>query len=142
MRKHVFFILVIFVSIAGCRNQGNDEKKIRDLLQRQAQDWNHGNIELYMQGYLRSDSLIFIGKSGPKYGWETTLAAYKKSYPDKKAMGHLHFNIIKVELLSDKSAFVIGQWTLDREKDRPTGYFTLLLKKTGEGWKITADHSS
>jgi ketosteroid isomerase-like protein len=95
-----------------------------------------------MQGYLKSDSLLFVGKSGPKYGWETTLANYKKSYPDKKAMGLLSFDIKEVKMISADYAFVLGAWHLKREKDDPKGYFTLIVNKISGEWKVIADHSS
>ena len=37
---------------------------IYDLMQDQEQSWNDGNIDDFMTKYWRSDSLIFIGKSG------------------------------------------------------------------------------
>jgi ketosteroid isomerase-like protein len=95
-----------------------------------------------MQGYEQSDSLVFVGKNGPEYGWQTTLDNYKKSYPDKSAMGILTFDIKRVKLISSDHAFVLGAWHLKREKDEPKGWFTLLLKKSGGKWKVVADHSS
>ncbi len=53
--------------------QSADEVAIRQLLTRQTQAWNKGNIAAFMQGYWKSDSLMFIGKNGPTYGFETTL---------------------------------------------------------------------
>jgi hypothetical protein len=37
---------------------------------------------------------MFIGKSGITYGWQKTLDNYKKGYPDKEAMGKLHFTLL------------------------------------------------
>jgi ketosteroid isomerase-like protein len=95
-----------------------------------------------MQTYWKSDSLLFVGKNGPKYGWQTTLDNYRKSYPDKAAMGILSFDIKQIQIISSQDAFVLGAWHLKREKDEPQGYFTLLLKKINGEWKIVADHSS
>ena len=102
---------------------------ILKLLEDQRQGWNSGDIHEYMQGYLQSDSLLFVGNSDPKYGWKNTLDNYKKSYPDKVAMGFLTFDIKEVRLISRDHAFVFGAWHLKREKDDPQGFFTLLLKK-------------
>lgn len=135
-----FFLIVSLVSCAK-RNE-SDHKNILALLESQRQAWNKGDMEGYMQGYEQTDSLVFIGKSGPKYGWKTTLENYKKAYPDKSAMGILTFDIKKVKLISDDHAFVLGAWNLKREKDEPKGYFTLLLKKIDGNWKVIADHSS
>lgn len=112
------------------------------VLETQRQAWNRGDLEAYMQGYWHSDSLLFVGKSGPKYGWQTTLDNYKKGYPDKAAMGQLAFDILKVQLLNKSNAFVLGAWHLKREKDALGGYFTLLLRKIKGEWKVVSDHSS
>jgi uncharacterized protein (TIGR02246 family) len=119
-----------------------DIEKIKQVLESQRQAWNAGDLETYMQGYWNTDSLLFVGKNGPKYGWKQTLENYRKSYPDKAAMGELHFDIKKVELLNARTAFVLGAWRLKREKDEPKGYFTLILKKLKGQWLIVSDHSS
>lgn len=122
--------------------QLDDRVLILKLLEDQRQAWNRGDLVEYMQGYSKSDSLLFVGKSGPKYGWETTLANYKKGYPDKKAMGLLSFDIKEVRMISADHAFVLGAWHLKRENDDPKGYFTLIVKKIRGEWKVIADHSS
>ena len=104
--------------------------------------WNRADLEGFMDGYWRSDSLRFIGSKGLTYGWQQTLDNYKKTYPDAAAMGTLHFTLLSVEVLSPESAFVIGKWRLVREKDEPSGHFTLLWKKMDGKWVIVADHSS
>ena len=57
-------------------------------------------------------------------------------------MGQLKFDLIKIEVLSAVDAFVVGQWSLERESDTLSGHFSLLWKKIDEEWKIVADHSS
>jgi ketosteroid isomerase-like protein len=144
MKYWVFFIL-FFVLISNSNAQqkkASEKEMIISVLMAQRNAWNRGDMEAYMEGYWKSDSLKFIGKSGIQYGWQKTLENYKKSYPDKTAMGQLEFTVIKVDLLSKSSAFMIGKWKLTREKDTPQGHFTLLWKKIDNKWKVTADHSS
>ena len=94
-----------------------------------------------MQGYWQSDSLMFIGKNGIKYGWQTTLDNYKSSYPDKATMGQLSFEVIKLEQ-ANEYAYMLGKWSLMRKEDNPGGYFTLYWKKIDGSWVITIDHTS
>jgi ketosteroid isomerase-like protein len=122
--------------------QDQDVTAIRKVLEQQQQDWNSGNLEAFMQGYWKSDSLKFISSRGINYGWQATLDGYKKGYPTTEAMGKLTFTIISIEKLSKKSAIVIGKWHLQRTKDEPQGHFTLLWKKTEGRWVIVADHTS
>lgn len=140
--KNIIIILLFTLQAFDLSAQQSDKELILELLETQRIDWNRGDIAAYMQGYIKSDSLLFVGKNGPKYGWDNTLANYKKGYPDQKAMGFLSFDIKEVRLLSADHAFVLGAWHLKREKDKPKGFFTLVLKKINGEWKVIADHSS
>ncbi len=141
MRKIIFLLMVVFSTTAMAQT-AQDRTAILKVLENQRQGWNKGDMENYMQGYWKSDSLLFVGKNGPTYGWQKTLDNYKKGYPDKGAMGFLTFGIKKVEFLAKDKAFVLGSWNLKREKDEPKGYFTLLLRKMDGEWKVVVDHSS
>ena len=140
--KNIVIILLFTLQAFDLSAQQSDKELILELLETQRIDWNRGDIAAYMQGHIKSDSLLFVGKNGPKYGWDNTLANYKKGYPDQKAMGFLSFDIKEVRLLSADHAFVLGAWHLKREKDKPKGFFTLVLKKINGEWKVIADHSS
>jgi ketosteroid isomerase-like protein len=134
----VFFALLL----TCCAGFAQDKEAILKVLEDQRQAWNNGDIENYMQGYWKSDSVMFIGKSAPVYGWQRTLDRYKKAYPDKAAMGQLTFDIIQVKVLDGSNAFMLGGWHLKREKDAPGGYFTLWFRKIKGEWKIVCDHTS
>ncbi|MEJ7678891.1 MAG: hypothetical protein WKG06_13750 [Segetibacter sp.] len=95
-----------------------------------------------MKGYWKSDSLMFVGKNGVKYGYETTLENYKKSYPDTTARGKLYFDLLQVKKLSKEYYHVTGQWKLIRSIGNLEGYFTLLFRKIKNNWVIIYDHSS
>ena len=95
-----------------------------------------------MHGYWESDSLVFIGKNGPTYGYNATLARYKKSYPDPQQMGQLTSTIVSLERLSSGHYFVIGKWALARTMGNLSGSYTLLIKKINGEWVIVVDHSS
>lgn len=140
--KRILIILFFAVAINANAQKPSDKQAILNLLEKQRGDWNKGDVEAFMQGYWKSDSLLFVGKSGPTYGWQKTLDNYKKGYPDKSAMGVLTFGIKKVELLTADRAFVLGSWHVKREKDELKGYFTLLLRKINGAWKVIVDHSS
>lgn len=119
-----------------------DKQAILKVLNTQQTEWNKGDIDGFMQTYWKSDSLLFVGKTAPTYGWQATLNHYKKRYPDRAAMGILTFNIMKVQLLDPENAFVLGAWHLKRKKDAPGGYFTLWFRKIKGQWKIVVDHTS
>ena len=135
-------LIVLLLATGTAAAQTKQEQAIRQLLQQQTIAWNQGDLEGFMQTYWKSDSLMFIGKNGVVWGWQQTLDNYKKGYPDKAAMGTLQFNIIQVKKLSRKYYQVVGKWMLQRDKDAPSGHYTLLLRKIKGTWKIVSDHSS
>ena len=139
--KKIFLILLVCCCI-GVQAQKTDRAEIEKLLQIQTVAWNNGDIEGFMQTYQKSDSLMFIGKSGVTLGWGNTLDNYKKGYPDTVAMGKLAFNLIEIKPLSPQYYFVVGKWMLTRTAGNLSGHFTLLLQKIDGEWKIIADHSS
>ncbi|MES2853291.1 MAG: DUF4440 domain-containing protein [Bacteroidota bacterium] len=138
MKKNILSIMLFFCSYLSIAQ----EKEIKAVLEKQRLDWNNGDMIGYMQGYLKSDSLLFVGKTGPFYGWEKNLQVYQQVYPDKAAMGNLTFDIIQIKMIDKKHAFVLGGWNLQMEKGEQKGFFTLIVEKFKEGWKIVVDHSS
>lgn len=141
MVRQLIIICLLFVSDAVLA-QDKDEKAIRAVLAKQAAAWNTGSIEAYMDGYWNNDSLLFVGKNGPTYGYNATMQRYKKSYTDTAQMGKLYFTILQVSKLSDKHRFVLGKWELKRSVGDLGGYFTLIFRKIEGKWVIVADHSS
>lgn len=139
--KYALLIILLMSSIC-CLSQNKDVQAIQSMLDEQIKAWNKGNLETFMQGYWQSDSLLFIGSGGPKYGYNTTLESYKKNYPDTTAMGKLNFKILQMKRLSALYFFVVGKWHLQRTVGDLEGHFSLLIKKVKNKWLIVADHSS
>ena len=141
--KKFYFLLITSAFILGSASaQNKDELAIRKSLNEQLDAWNKGDIPRFMEPYWKSDSLMFIGKSGITYGWQETLNNYKKGYPDAAAMGKLDFDILQVRRLSGDHFFVVGKWHLARTIGDVGGHFTLLFRKVDGRWVIVADHSS
>ena len=113
-------------------------------LQRSA--WNRGDLEGFMQGYWKNDSIRFAGGDSFRTGWQATLDSYRKGYPDAAAMGLLTFDPIEVRELSPDLVYVFGKWKLSRISDAadkaPHGLFTLLFERKNGAWVVTRDHSS
>lgn len=134
--------LLIHIGVPDIAAQSRTADAIKKVMDTQQQAWNEGNLEAFMAGYWRSDSLCFIGSRGLTHGWDQTLANYQKGYPSADAMGKLTFTVLSVERLSRKSAYVIGKWHLARKGGDLQGHYTLLWKKIKGQWYIVSDHSS
>jgi hypothetical protein len=149
-RKILYLIITFIISIivTSCKpsaNQSLEEIKteITKVMDAQETSWNEGNMEEYMQGYWKSDSLRFLSNNRLTFGWEQQLANYKKGYPDQSTMGKLKFEIISIEKLGDEAALVIGTYNLERlEIEDAFGYYSLIWKKKNNRWLIVFDHSS
>lgn len=135
-------VIILFTAVLTITVSVAQEDEIRKVLDAQVACWNNGDLECFMQGYLNSDELLFVSGNGPKYGWQVTLNNYKKSYPNKDAMGTLAFDLLKFKPIGKKHYLVIGKYTLTRKLDNPQGHFSFLFEKIKGEWKIIVDHSS
>lgn len=146
--RHLRLLIILSALVLGSTSAmfaqtAADRQTILGTLKRQTDDWNAGLVADFMNGYWPSDSLTFVGKAGITYGYDATLANYKKRYPDRESMGTLAFTILKVEFPGKNVAYVIGKWHLTRPKVGDAGgHFTLLWEKKKGRWVIVSDHSS
>jgi beta-aspartyl-peptidase (threonine type) len=115
---------------------------VKAILDAQVEAWNRGDIEGYMARYWRSEETVFISGDSVTRGWQTVLARYKKNYDSREKMGTLTFSELEITRIGSDAAIALGRWHLQRAKDEPHGTFTLIFRKTRQGWKIVHDHTS
>ena len=145
--KLLFAIVFALVTAAAVYPQSDSQKagislEIRKVMNDQAAAWNRGDIEGFMEGYWRSEKLVFVSGENVTRGWQPTLDRYKKSYDTREKMGTLRFSDLEITVLSKDAAVVLGSWELTRQADNPKGKFTLIFRKLKEGWRIVMDHTS
>ena len=124
---------------------GNDRKAIERVLRKQQEAWNRHDLAGFMAGYWRSPQLTFFSQGKERDGWDATLQRYLATYASPgHEMGKLEFSALRVDVLSQDSAFVRGSWKLTMPDGKtPSGLFTLVLRKLPDvGWKIVHDHTS
>ena len=143
--RWIYSSVLFFFSIFICAQQSvykNDSISIVTKLFKQQDDWNTGDLDAFMKGYLKTEHLVFSGSSGPIFGWKATLERYKKSYSTRQLMGILDFEILKIISLSDSVAQLQGSFYLKREMEDIRGFFTLTWLKIKDQWFIISDHTS
>lgn len=145
----ILFTILISSVLISCHSTEDStidkESVITDINAKMAEQesaWNRGDLEAFMSHYWKSDSLSFIGKSGLNKGWQKTLDNYKRSYPNKDAMGMLVFENKEFKALGNEAMLVIGKWTLYRSLDTLGGHYSLIWEPINDNWQITSDHSS
>ncbi|HEU0035080.1 MAG TPA: nuclear transport factor 2 family protein [Kofleriaceae bacterium] len=120
-----------------------DRAAITAVLDAQVAAWNRGDLAAYMDGYARTDRLVFTSGGKVRRGWQTAFDHYQKRYAqDPRAMGKLVFEIQSIDAVGADAAVVLGTWILTESPSDGRGVFSLVLQRRPEGWRIVHDHTS
>lgn len=142
---YIIFALLFFNCNSHQEQQNNtfetDKSEILKVLHAQEDAWNKHDLDGFMQGYWKSDTLKFYSSSGLKSGWENTLKNYKKGYPTKAESGTLNFVINDISKIEEGNYWVMGEYHLKRPIGDTDGIFIIIFKKINGQWKIIADMS-
>ena len=144
MKKYLLIICTLILSQTGFTQttEQEDKEAILAVLKAQRLAWSDHNIEEFMEGYWKSDSLKFYGSNGVTYGWDNTLDRYKQAYPTPEHTGILSFKINAISKITDEAYYVLGEYHLKRTVGNATGIFMIIFKRIEGEWKIIADTSS
>ena len=121
-----------------------EKDAILTMLNKQAVDWNRGDLVAFATGYKNSPDILFMGQT-IRRGYDQMLAGYRKSFPTKDAMGTLTFSNLEVQPLDEHFATVTGRFHLERTAaggGNAGGYYLLVVEKTPSGWKIVRDDTT
>jgi ketosteroid isomerase-like protein len=142
MNKSISLLLIaIIASAARVLATPEANAEILAVLNAQVAAWNRGDIDGFMDGYVRSDNLEFVSGGKITRGWQTVRDRYHRKYDNAAKMGHLTFSEIKYDSLNSRHVIVLGRWSLRRKQDNPHGSFELIFRKTPVGWRIVHDHT-
>lgn len=141
--KNSILILLIVLTTASCviDDPEKDKAEILAVLDLQQNAWNNHDLEGFMEGYWKNDSLKYYGSRGLTSGWEKTLSNYKKGYPTKEDTGTLMFVIDAINQIEYDSYYVMGQYHLTRTVGDANGVFMIVFKKIDGEWRIISDLS-
>jgi uncharacterized protein (TIGR02246 family) len=142
--------LVVSAGCAGRRADtiamSADDDALRDELVRildlQAEAWNRGDLDSFMEPYWKSDKLTFSSGGKTRNGWAATRDRYTQRYPAPEKMGRLRFDVDRIHRLGDTAALVLGRYHLTIGDQTPRGNFSLVFERIGGRWRITHDHTS
>ncbi len=138
-------VLILAAAVAAAGGFAQEPADaIKAVLNRQAADWNRGDLDAFATGYKNSADILFIG-SHVEHGYAGMVAGYKAHYPTRESMGVLSFSQLEVQPLDERLATVTGQFHLVRTTaggGNANGYFLLVVEKTAAGWKIVRDDTT
>lgn len=144
-------VLVLAITLAGCaaapprvhRFETADRAAITSVLDQQIAAWNRGDLASYMEGYARSEALIFTSGGNVRRGWQKAFDHYQARYAtDPRAMGVLSFTVDSIDPVGADGAVVLGRWNLTGTANSGRGVFTLVMERRPEGWRVVHDHTS
>jgi hypothetical protein len=141
--KRFFYLTIPLFLTFSCNSfyEENDKATILSIMKAQEVAWSNHDIDAFMEGYWKNDSLKFYGASGLTYGWQKTLDNYKKRYPTKNETGNLKFKVNSISKISNNSYYVMGEYHLTRPIGNANGVFMIIFKRINGQWKIVADTS-
>ena len=138
----VFALLLALFARLAAASTISPQIEVRGVLDAQVEAWNRGDIDGYMNGYARGDATLFVSGDTVTRGWQTVRDRYATRYDSRDKMGTLAFSDVEITMLGDTVAAATGRWELTRAGDKPHGRFTVILRRTPEGWRIVHDHTS
>ena len=141
MKRILTLLLISLATFSYAQTEKEDTEAIRAVMKAQQEAWSNHDLEGFMQGYWKSDSLKFYGSRGLTLGWQQTLDNYKKGYPSKEESGTLNFTLDDISKVAGDTYWVMGQYHLTRKIGDAKGVFFIIFKKIDGEWKIIADMS-
>src|SRR5271156_6759274 len=91
------------------QTQAQAAAAIRAVLDKQAADWNRGDLDAFATGYKNSPDILFMGRAIHR-GYAEMVATYHSSYPTRERMGKLSFSQVEVQPLDVRFATVTGHF--------------------------------
>lgn len=157
MKQRIILALVVIATLFSCKEavkptveektiteqipEEQEKQEILAVMKAQEKAWSNHDLEGFMQGYWKSDSLKFYGRNGITFGWQKTLDNYKKGYPTQEHSGTLNFTINDISKIENGAYFVMGEYHLARTIGDANGVFMIIFKRINGEWKIIADTS-
>ena len=149
VRSLAAVIVVLPMTLIGCRLSVEPEQDlslepyVAQMLEASAAAWNRGDLEAFLSDYQDASSTTFVGSRGILSGIDEIQGNYAARFGPGAERDSLRFESIRVRSLPPMIGIVTARWVLHEEGvTRESGPFTLVMRRTGTGWKIIHDHSS
>jgi uncharacterized protein (TIGR02246 family) len=149
VRSLIAVLIVLPTTLSGCRIEVEPEENvslepyIQQMLETSAAAWNQGDLEAFLSDYQDAPSTTFVGARGILSGIDEIRGNYASRFGPGAERDSLRFESIRVRMLSPMIGIVTARYVLhEGGVTQAAGPFTLIMRRTGAGWKITHDHSS
>ena len=137
------------VLLASCRIEVEPEEDtsleptVLAILDRSAEAWNRGDLDAFLLDYQDAPATTLVISGEVLSGMDEIRAHYEPSFGPGADRSSLRFEAVHVRSLSPLIGIVTARRVLDEGGvTADSGPFTLVMRRTGTGWKITHHHSS
>jgi uncharacterized protein (TIGR02246 family) len=142
--KPIFSGLILMASSISCAHTANvdvNAGSLSEFLDRQATDWNRGDLAGFCAVY--AENAVFISPSGRTVGRQAILDRYQKKYDTPQKRGQLELKIEHERILGQGyAASVILRWKISYpDKDDISGWSMIVLEQIKGKWMIIKDAS-
>jgi hypothetical protein len=111
-------------------------QEIEALLSRSAAAWTAGDLDAFMECYEDAPGTVYLSSTRLVSGYAAIRAMYAERFG--QTMGYLKFSLLQLTPIETSHVLAIGSFCLDEHR----GHWSLLLRRTERGWRISADHTS
>ena len=113
--------------------------QIEMVMLESAEAWNRGDLDGFLEAY--HPTVTFASGGQMRRGLDEVREMYRQAYFTDGAPPRLTFDRMESRSLGDGHVLTTGRWRLAGTPAQE-GLFTLVLSRTGDGWRIVHDHSS
>lgn len=139
--------LALAASLGACRfeveEEENLEESIEALLERGVDAWNDGDLDGYLATYADAASTTMVRSGGRVVGLAAIRSTLAPRFEPGAARDSIYLEGVEVRPLPPLIGIVTGRYTLDRAgRDPGGGWFTVVVRRVGDGWRIVHDQKS
>lgn len=139
--------LALLASLGACRFEVEEEENLQEsiesLLGRGVDAWNAGDLDGYLATYADGGSTTMLGSDGRLVGLEAIRSSLAPLFEPGAERDSIGFADIEVRPLPPLIGIVTGRYVREKAgSDRTSGWFTIVVRRTGIGWRIVHDDRS
>ncbi len=150
MRRRIAgLVLVILLpaALSGCRFEMGEEedleRSIEAMLHRSADAWNRGDLDDFVAAYADGASTSLMTTDGPVLGRATIRGLFVPQFEPGAMRDSLRLEDLNVRPLPPLIGIVTGRYVLERDGTvTDSGWFSVVVRRAGDGWRIVHDHTS
>ena len=131
----------VLLTAGGCSHvHPEPELQVVNILNAQADAWNRGDLDAFMDHFSRSDDLTASSEGGTIRGWAAARGEYDRRHA--ATSGRLRYDDVHIQPLAEEVILAVGRWSIEGDLETRHGTFSCLFRRVADRWFIVHDHCS